>query len=174
MKRIYITGASGTGKSTIAKRLKESGMPSFDLDKEEGLCTWIHKTTQERSRWNPEKDAEFFESNDYVCDKEKLAGLMSQHEETDEAVVVVGLCDNQAQLLDLFDKIILLTCPEEVFLKRINEREQPFGKGESEKQMILGWYKDVEKESLENGAITINVDQPIEEVMNEVIKLIKS
>ncbi len=87
-------------------------------------------------------------------------------------VVVAGLSDTQADtLFDLFDKIILFRCDEEVFFGRINNRiNHDFGKHESEQKMIRGWYKEFEQEMLDKGAIPIDTDQPIEQIVNIILQ----
>ena len=172
MSRFYITGVSGTGKSSIAEKLKEKGIPAIDLDKVEDLCQWVNKKTKERARWYPGVGNEFFRSHKYVCDREKLVNLMDEHK---DKVVVVGLCDNQSDILDLFDKIFLFRCDESIFIKRIIGRtDNDFGKHESEQKMITGWYRDFEKEMLEKGAIPIDTSGSITEVTNKVLEIISN
>lgn len=172
MKRFYITGTSGTGKTTVAKELKARGIPALDLDKEDGLCYWAHRETGENAntRWDPSKGDEFLKTHRYVCDTEKLEKLMDAYKDTHDAVVVVGLADNQPEIFKLFDKVFLFHCSEEVFLKRIDERTNRFGKFEPERSMILNRYHLIEDEALAHGAVAISVDRPVEELMDEVIK----
>jgi dephospho-CoA kinase len=178
MKKIYVTGIGGTGKSTVAKRLNEIGIPAIDIDKEKeiGLCSWVHKKTGENAgRWHSERGAEFLETHDYICDPEKLKQLMNQYEGKSDVVVVVGLSDNQKDFLNLFDKVIFFDCDIETFLSRIDQREDnQFGKGEAERRMILEWYPELKQEMIELGAIVINVDDTPEHVLEKVISQIKS
>ena|SRR3989338_7820004 len=170
MKRFYITGVSGVGKSSMAEQLKEKGISTIDIDGVEGLCRWVHKKTKEISHWHPGTGGEFFESHQYICDKEKLAALMNEHK---DIVVVVGLADNQSEFLGLFDKVFLFHCDEEVFLERIKNRiNNDFGKHDSEKEMILSWYKDYQKEMLGRGAVPINTTEPLDMVVEKVLKQI--
>lgn len=168
MKRFYITGISGVGKSSVSEILNKKGIFSIDIDSVKDLCHWVKKDTQERSHWRPGKNIEWFESHEYICDKEKLVTLMTEGK---DIVVVVGLADNQSDFLNLFDKVFLFYCNEEIFLKRIKGRTgHDFGKHDLEQEMILGWYKGFEKVVLDSGAIPINTDRPILEVVNELFK----
>ena len=87
-----------------------------------------------------------------------------------DIVVVAGLFNNRLELWDLFDKVFLLQCKEETFLKRITERENHnFGKHLLEQENILSWYKNFEKEILKEGAILINTNQPLADVVGEIL-----
>ena len=171
MKRFYITGVSGTGKSTVAEELKKRGIYTIDIDSIKGLSKWINKDTNKVSHQRPDIDKEFFKKNKNVCDREKLIEMMGN----EEIVVVLGLRDNQNEILDLFDKIFLFSCSEDILMKRIlNRTENDFGKHPLEQKMIIDSYKKYEKKMLEKGAILVNADKPLEEVVEEVIKNIKN
>ncbi|PIR97266.1 MAG: hypothetical protein COT91_02300 [Candidatus Doudnabacteria bacterium CG10_big_fil_rev_8_21_14_0_10_41_10] len=43
MSKYYITGISGTGKSTLAEELKKRGFFTIDIDIEKDLCCWRNK-----------------------------------------------------------------------------------------------------------------------------------
>ncbi len=178
MKKVYITGIGGTGKSTIAKSLNGIGIPAIDIDKEKeiGLCSWVHKKTGENSgRWHAGQGSKFLEEHDYVCDPEKLKQLMNSCSEENETVVVVGLCDNQKDFLDSFDKVLFFDCDVGIFLSRIDQREDnQFGKGQAERNMILEWYPELRQEMIDLGAIVINVDDTPEHVLEKVINQIKN
>ncbi|MEK7088550.1 MAG: AAA family ATPase [Patescibacteria group bacterium] len=168
MKNFYITGVSGVGKSSVAEKLKKKGIYTIDIDEVEGLCDWINNDTQKISYWYSGIDKEFFETHKYICDKEKLVTLINKG--NNNIVVVVGLVDNQSEFLNLFDKIFLFHCDEKVFLKRIKERtNNNFGKHESDQEMILGWYKDFNKDMLNKGVISIDTDKSLEDVVKEVL-----
>ncbi|OGI95789.1 hypothetical protein A2917_00555 [Candidatus Nomurabacteria bacterium RIFCSPLOWO2_01_FULL_42_17] len=165
--KIYITGVSGVGKSSVAEMLNKRGIYSIDIDGVEGLCHWINNDTLEKSGWHSGMDSGWFEKHEYICDKEKLINLMSDQKDT---VVVCGQAYNYSDLWNLFDKVFLLHCSEEIFIKRITERtSHDFGKHNSEKEMILGWYKDFEKDILNKGAISINTDRPLADVVDEIV-----
>ncbi len=109
---------------------------------------------------------EWYKNHKYICDKEKLINLMNNYQNT---VVVVGMPSNRYELLDLFDKVLLLQSKEETFLQRLTERtNNDFGKHISDRENILTWYKNFEEKILKNGAISINADCPLEDIVNEI------
>lgn len=170
MKKIYITGISGTGKSTISEELNKKGIYSIDIDSIKGLCHWENKKTFEKANWYSGIGSEFFKTHKYICDEKKLFALINKNK---DIVVVVGITDNQSDFFSSFDKVFLLHCSEETFLKRIKNRtDHDFGKHKTEQKMILGWYKKFEKETLDKGAVPINTEDFIESVVKNIISKI--
>lgn len=167
--KIFITGVSGTGKSTVVEHLQAKGIHAIDIDAVPGLCRWIHTGTKEVAHWHSGIGSEFFETHQYICDREKLIELMNQ---SSGPVVVAGVSDTQADnLFDLFDKIFLFRCDEDIFFGRIKDRtNHDFGKHESEQEMIRGWYKEFEQEMLDKGAVPIDTNQPIDAIVQRILQ----
>jgi len=167
MKVFYITGISGVGKSSVLEKLSDKDVFTIDADFVDGLTRWINKDTGEMSEWNPGMTNDWYRKHKYICDKEKLINLINSNSK--DFVAVAGLFNNRNELWDLFDKVFLLQCKEETFLKRIKERtSHDFGKNILEQENILSWYQNFEREVLEEGAISINADRPLMEVVDEI------
>lgn len=172
MRRFYITGVSGTGKSSITERLNEKGISAIDIDSVKDLCHWINKETKERASWHPGIDNEWHEAHGWICDKDRLVKLM---DESKDVVVVAGVASNQNEFLSLFDSIFFLTCSPEVFIERINNRtNNDYGKHEVEQKRILNWHEIYKKEMIDRGAVPIDAEKPLDEVVEEIIKIIKN
>jgi len=169
MKNIFITGISGTGKTVIAEILKEKGFNAFDMDMY-NLCCWINKLDGKKVDYEVKLNKAFIDSHIWVCDIEKLKNMLN----TEGKVIMLGHPENIDEILPLFDKFILLQCKPETFLKRILERkDNDFGKDETAQQHLLDTYEKFEKEMLNNGAISVNVDIPLEEVVNNIVSEIQ-
>lgn len=174
MKRFFVTGVSGVGKSTVGEKLSQKGISVIDIDGVEGLCRWINQDTSKVVDWHPGMPSEWFKKHKYICDKERLISLMNDRKDKN-VVVVVGLPSNRSKLWELFDEVFLLHCKEETFIKRMIERtSHNFGKDVAEQESILSWYKDFEKGMLDKGAIAIDAEEPIDDVVEKIIKIIKS
>ena len=159
MKKIYITGISGTGKSTIIEELTKKGIHAIDLDS--SFCRWEDKITREKVNVDYK-----IEKHGWYCNVNKLKKLLN----IQENIIISGITENQNEYLKFFDKIFLLQCSEETILKRIyNRKNNDFGKDPLEKEYILSFYRDFEKKLIEKGAVSINVDKPIEIIINEII-----
>ena len=172
MKKVYITGVPGIGKSAVAKELNERGIFAFDIDLADWLCDWRNKKTNEKVNGDGEHTIEWLKENVWVCDAEKLKEILSQNKKN--IVVAAGIARNQNDYLDLFDKVFLLQCSEKTFLDRMANRKghDEFGKSQEERQYVLHFYKDFEQKLIARGAIIINAEEPIEVIVDAIISKI--
>ncbi len=167
-KRYYITGICGTGKSTVGEELNKRGMYAIDQDsKVYGLCSWKNTKTKEDAHFEYGIGKEFLEAHDWYCDIEKLKKLLGG---ADKTTFVCGVTANQDEYLYLFDKVFLLQCSPETFIKRIDTRSKKFGKHSSEKEHLLSWHDELEQGLINKGAIVINSENPIDFVVDEILK----
>ncbi|MSU60426.1 MAG: hypothetical protein EXS52_00735 [Candidatus Staskawiczbacteria bacterium] len=171
MKKVYITGVPGIGKSTIVEELIKRGIFAFDIDFAEGLCAWRNKKTNEEIIGDVEYTTEWLEAHDWICNAEKLKEILKQGK---EMIVAAGIAANQAEYLDLFDKVFLLQCSEKTFLDRMANRkgDNEFGKSEVERQYVLSFHKDFEQKLITRGAIIVNAEESIDVVVNNIISKI--
>lgn len=131
MKRILITGMSGTGKSSVVGALAARGYTAIDTDSDE-WCEWRMVSLAGEP---PEPD--------WVWREERMADLLAAPRET--SLFVCGCKSNQGQFYDRFDHIVLLTARPEVMLGRIEARtNNPYGKSGAERALILGHLAHVE------------------------------
>ncbi|MDP2656440.1 MAG: AAA family ATPase [bacterium] len=166
MPKIYITGVSGVGKTTLAGELNKRGILAYDVDSVPGLCHWRNKETKEKADYEYGIGKEWLMAHDWIADEEQLRHLLGNA----ETVVVLGLTGNQKQYFQLFDTVYLLQCPPEVFLKRIDVRiDNDFGKEKSEQEHILSWYEGFEKRLIDQGVFPIDATQSIAEIADRVM-----
>jgi dephospho-CoA kinase len=164
--KVLITGAPGTGKSTISKALNSRGIHSIDFSDISGLCFWRDRKTGEKIEYSPVNDIKWFEDKERICDKTKLQEVVDQYDD----IVVTGVArDNQLEYLDLFDKVLLLQCRPETFVQRMIEREKPYGKTQAERDMVVEWQKKLDPQYIAHGAISINAEGTAEEVLERIL-----
>ncbi len=166
-----VTGVPGTGKSEVCRKLKAMGYNTYDIDAVSGLCSWRNKKTGEKGNHHPGIGKDWIDQHDWICDEAKLKHILV---ESKGPTIICGVASNQKQLLPLFEKVILLTLTDDLLKKRLSNRtgEDDFAKTESEQMGVLEWKDDWEQETIKAGAIPINTDQPLEEVIQEIVALI--
>jgi dephospho-CoA kinase len=153
MKRILLTGMSGTGKSTAIERLVGLGYKAVDLDSE-GFCEW---------------DA----NGDELWLEDRVQRLLAT--EDTEVLFLAGCAANQVKFYGQFDRIVLLSAPAELMMERLSTRtNNPYGKLPSEAARILE-EKDTIEPMLRRGA-TVEVDTgvPIDQVVEAILGLTRS
>lgn len=170
MKKIYVTGVAGTGKTTVAEALQKRGFYTISIDETDGLCSWVDRETRQKVKHSEELTREFTSKHQWVCDADYLKKLMDVDE---EVIFVLGITSNQSEYLNLFDTVVLLQCAPEVFLERLKNRtNNTFGKDKAIRDHMLDWYEGFESRLIAKGAIPINAAMSVEEVVEEVVKLI--
>jgi broad-specificity NMP kinase len=124
VRRILVTGMSGTGKSTALAELARRGFSVVETD----VAPW--------SEWSEK-------AGGYVWN-EKLVGELLDHEQ-ETTLFVSGTVSNQGRFYPRFDAVVLLSAPTDVLLRRINGRTtNDYGKSVDERERILSDVSVVE------------------------------
>jgi thymidylate kinase len=73
------------------------------------------------------------------------------------------------ETISTFEKVFILRCDPDVFIGRLNTRDNnQFGKEDSIQQNILGFYKRYEAKMMDVGAISIDSNQNVEDVVEQI------
>lgn len=165
---IFITGVSGTGKSSVCRELSIRGHTTIGLDEVPGLSRWVHRKTKEKLDKKADFSAEFLATYEWACDLKMLKELLRQERGT---VFVAGNVENVLACISLAHKSFVLICSPETFLKRIDERiDNDYGKDEDAKNFLLSYYESDNKKCLEAGAIAVDGEQPLNQVVDSILK----
>lgn len=168
MKKYYITGVPGIGKTTIMKELQRLEFAAFDVDYVPGLCHWMHVETKEPVEFIPGASEEWHKAHAWLCDVGKLKELMDK--QRTERLFVCGLTKNQEEYYELFDAVVLLHADQRIFIERMAGRDsEHFGHNEDDRMSVLEWHKRFEEEALRAGALAIDSSQPVEETVSEIL-----
>lgn len=147
MKRILLTGMSGTGKSTIIKELKTLGYRTIDMDYDD----W--------SEYRPD--------GEWAWREDRISELLDQ--ETKETLFIAGCAINQGKFYSKFDLIILLSASESVLLERLEKRiNNPYGKYLDEKNKIIDDLLHIEPLLRKSASYEIDTEKPIPEIIHEI------
>lgn len=135
MKRILITGMSGTGKTSVIEELSRRGFTAIDTDSDE-WCEWtVGQVIGDSGGETSEPD--------WVWRENRMLDLLSMPRE--QPLFVSGCKTNQGKFYDRFDHVVLLSAPLEVMLERIESRtNNPYGKSAEERDHILQHVRFVE------------------------------
>ena len=115
MKRVLLTGMSGTGKSSVVRELVARGYKAVDID--DGRCEPL---PDGRQQWREDAVRDLLDTEDV------------------DVLFVAGCEENQVGFHPRFDQIILLSAPLETVLERLSARTtNAFGKSAEERQRVL-------------------------------------
>src|SRR5262249_47456071 len=98
MKRVLITGMSGTGKSSVIHELVARGYRAYDLD------------TPEWSEWvdaDPSDALTPAQGKDWIWREDRVHALLSQPQ--GGTLFVAGCAENMGRLFPLIDAVVLLS-----------------------------------------------------------------
>jgi broad-specificity NMP kinase len=151
VRRVLVTGMSGTGKSTALAELRRRGFEVVDTD-ERGWTEWSD------------------EDGGYVWREERIADLLSG--DRDVTLYVSGTVSNQGRFYPQFDAVVLLSAPADVLLGRLDSRTtNPYGKSEDERDLILSQLGEVEPLLRATCTHEIDASKPIAEVVAELVAI---
>jgi len=149
VKRVLLTGMSGTGKSSVIGALAARGYKAVDTD--DGWCETL---PDGRQRWREEA-------------VEQLLAI-----EDADVLFVAGCEENQVRFHPRFDVIILLSAPAEILAERLASRtSNSYGKTPGELRRVFDDLQVVEP-LLRNAAdYEISTTMPLNDVVTAVLRL---
>jgi shikimate kinase len=166
VKRILLTGLSGTGKSTLIAALAARGYKAIDAD-----CDAF-------SRWaEPTSDADVVglpveAGQDWVWREDRIQDLLST--EDSEVLFLGGCAENMGQFLPQFDHVVLLHAPADVLVERLRTRTtNAYGKRPDEVARVLGQMDTVEQLLRRAAGHEMDTSAPLEEVVATVLALVQ-
>lgn len=149
MRRVLLTGMSGTGKSTTIAALAARGYRAVDLD----APGW--------SEHGPD--------GDWVWREDRVRGLLA--DEAGDLLFVSGCAENQGRFHPQFDRIILLSAPTAVIVERLATRtNNAFGKDPGELAAVLGYIETVEPRLRRVAGHEIDTGAPLDDVVAAVLR----
>jgi dephospho-CoA kinase len=151
VKRVLLTGMSGTGKSSALAELQKLGFETVDTD-EPGWTTWST------------------EADGHVWREDRVAELLAR--ERDVTLFVSGTVSNQGRFYPGFDAVVLLSAPLDVLLERIAARTtNDYGKTAAERDLVRRHVEVVEPLLRATCTHELDATQPLDVVVARLAAL---
>ena len=165
VKRILLTGMSGTGKSTVTGELVARGYKAVDADCDE-FSEWVECIGDSDTFASPvEVD------RDWVWREDRIQDLLCT-EDTD-VLFLSGCAANMPKFLPQFDHVVLLSAPAAVLVARLHTRtSNPYGKHPDEIARVLGLVEKVEPLLRRVAGHEIDTSACLEEVVATLLRLV--
>ena len=150
MKRVLITGMSGTGKSSLIRLLASRGYAAVDFD-EPG---WTYLDADGHQLWK----------------EDAVRRLLS---DAPQVLFVSGCSESQTAFYKDFTHVILLSAPRDVIIERLaTRRENPYGKRPEELRDVLGYIDSVEPLLRRGADLEVDTTAPPGDVLDAVLRLV--
>ena len=151
MKRVLLTGMSGTGKSAVILALAARGHKAVDLD-EPG--------------WSETRS-----DGEWVWREDRVRTLLSADDA--EVLFIGGCASNQVKFYRQFDEIILLSAPRDVLIERLATRtNSSFGKSPGELAQVLDDLEHTEPKLRQVASNEVDTTAPLDDVVAAILRLV--
>ena len=136
MKRVLITGMSGTGKSSVIHQLAAQCFEAVDLDSDE-FSHWVEVLPGTSEHPTPAP------GSDWVWREDRVQEILAN--ESVDVLFVSGCAENMRKFVPQFDHIVLLSAPADVIAERLSRRtNNQFGKRPEELDQVMTVLRTVE------------------------------
>jgi len=172
MALFYVTGLSGTGKSTILRELRARRFHARGVD-EDGYADWINRITGRPDPF-PRGDPGFdfhawYAAHYWVLSVKRISVLSRAAARLGKPVFLCGSANGDDIVWQLFDKVIALVADERTIRQRIAARPDGFGAAPEELADVLFWHAGFETAYRAFGATIVDATRPLPDVVTEVI-----
>lgn len=160
MKRVLITGMSGTGKSAVVAALAARGYKAVDAD-EPGFSEMVGVPDGELTGLGP--------GADWVWREDRIAALLAT--EDADVLFVSGCSPNQGKFYEQFDHVVLLTAPAAVIAERLATRTtNDFGKDPDELSRALQLQQEIEPLLRRRAHIELDTTASLDDVIAAILR----
>lgn len=167
--KVFITGTSGVGKTTLIDELARRSYVAFNTDDIPGATRLEIKATGQAVEW----PTGYVDWQKYAWNWQdaKLKELLSSA----DLVFIGAIVGNWTVYASLFDKIFVLTVDDDILNKRLSnlERHEHQQDPANIKKMIeMNQLK--QKQFIDAGAIPLDANQPVEKIADDLIEALQA
>ncbi|HEU5373598.1 MAG TPA: AAA family ATPase [Gaiellaceae bacterium] len=160
MKRVLITGVSGTGKSTVTAALAARGYRAVDADDPE---------FSELVDVPEETLTGLGSGTDWVWREDRIRDLLSGHDVG--TLFVSGSSPNQGKFYAQFDHVVLLVAPPGLIADRLATRTtNDFGKNPEQLARALRIQQEVEPLLRRSADLELDTTAPLDDVVAAILR----
>jgi len=165
----FITGISGSGKTTIGRKLEQLGEVAFDSKIQKGLFHFADQAGNQPKDYQP-NNSDWMEKYHWVLNKPMFDDLMAQNS-TAKRVFLCGGAVDVIQYWVLGEKVFLLKVDSQTMLSRLKEekRDNDFGKDKETQERLLEKLNRYQDKMTALGAIPIDGTKSVDEIVKVIL-----
>jgi len=165
---VWVTGNAGAGKSTACERLKGRGERAFDADWD-GFSHWADRASGQVVSDPPDPvPAGWLDRYGWEISRAEVAALAARA--GGATVFLCGSAENEADVLDLFDRVVCLLIDGGTLRKRLASRTtNSFGKHPEELAAALAANEGAESAYRRLGAVIVDGTRPPDAVADAIL-----
>lgn len=169
----FITGISGSGKTTVARKLVELGEIALDSKIQKGLFYFADKDGNQPGDYQPNNN-DWMEKYHWILNKPIFDNLVEQNN-TAKRVFLCGGADDLIQYWPQGEEVFLLKVDGETMLKRLREekRDNSFGKDKQTQDRLLERLDRFQDKMVRLGAIPIDAKKSVDEIIKIILEQAK-
>lgn len=164
---VWVTGISGSGKSSVCEALKSRGHVAVDADHGD-YSRWVDRATGDVVRKRPYPvPSDWFDRFSWEISVERVRALAA--EARSGTAFLCGSVGNEADVWRCFDRVVCLVVDDETLRHRLATRAtNDFGKDPAEFAAVLAWNRETGENYRRRGAAVIDATRPLEAVVRDV------
>jgi len=162
---VYLTGASGAGKTTVGVELRRRGFLVYDVDAD-GLARWYENVSGAEVSMPTYRDGTWFAENTYRLPVETVRRIAA--EAGDGTAFICGSVGNENEIWDLFAKVVCLTVDAATLEHRLVQRGA-FGSTPAELERVLHWHTRSDADNAGYGAHLTPATTPPASVATQIL-----
>jgi dephospho-CoA kinase len=162
MRKVLLTGMSGTGKSALIRELAGRGYKAVDADYD-GLSELVSVPDDQLTGLG--------RGQDWVWREDRIQQLLST--EDADVLFVSGCSPNQWKFYPQFEYVVLLSAPPSLIVERLATRtSNPYGKHPDEIARVLLLQQTIEPRLRRAADLELDTSARLDEVVASVLHLV--
>ena len=165
-----VTGPTGAGKSSVARRLRQRGHHAVSLDSAPQLCAWTDAAGRPVVR-PAEPDRAWLARHRWTWDANRLDEIIDEAARGRTDVLwLCGYAANALPLVDRFDRVFLLTISRDTMVRRLRARADgnDFGRTEETLSAASTYYREFMEAWRQQGMVRIDASRSLDQVVEDL------
>lgn len=173
MPLIYVTGVSGSGKTTVCRELVARGFKAYDIEKD-GLVEWRDVKTHRKLRFPRLHKSlnlhRWYRSHVPYLSLTHVSRLKSKADKSGETIYLCGSAYGEDKAHRYFDVTIALIADLDTLKARIaHRRNTAYGKSADELNSIEKWYAMAQRDYAIQDVVRVDASQPLTTIVQTIL-----